>query len=281
MIRDYLKSYFEKQRKQIKEVLALKDLPSQPKAIHDLRMAFKRSRALFKLLDALSKGEFDKRNTFDKLGKLYKAFGKVRDLHVHEQLTKDIEEELDCEYPELKKLLKSHKSKAQDNLGIEIKAFSSSSLKTLKGEVSSSLRSFKDSKVLKRVDELMSTQFKLVGELLADVSEDKDNFHRIRTLLKELYYVIAIVQDAQGEEIWPERLVYRLDQCIEEAGEWHDRELLLEFLKTIRAKDEGTFLKSGDYRDLRKFLKEDLQSRSDTLAYEIKSLLKTYRKYKN
>lgn len=275
MIRDYLKSHFEKQRKLIVKLLATPELPERGKSILDLRMAIKRSRAMFRLVEALSKGEFDRKEASIQLRPLYRAFGVVRDLQIQSQLLKDLEAELAYDYSAMSEWLQDQLIKSRKKLRQEIKDFDRSCLKVIRSEMNAGMKALKNTRIVKRAENLVESHFAEVDELLGKVDADPDKLHDIRTLLKEVVFIIQMIHKGKDEQIWPEKLVYRIHQCTEEAGAWHDRALFLELLQS--EKENLPFLQKKRYKELRKALKEDLEDRSGTLVYEIKSLLKASR----
>lgn len=275
MVKEWLVSNFEKQRRQIEAEAARPDLATNAEAIHRLRVAIKQVRALFKLFGWLAPGVFDGKAAFESLRGIFKAMGTVRDVQVLQGLLAAAAERRGEWYAGLGHLLHTRLQAAEAALPDALAAFDPGALAQLQLAMEAAVSKLEDAELLARVQHKLQKRFAKVKAALPSGAEAPEVLHKIRSWLKECLYVMDMLNKAAQEAVWPAPTMQELYATGREAGDWHDREVFEAFLRGLDA-EEAPFLGQEPYNALQAELRQEVDRRSNALVERISALLQAF-----
>jgi CHAD domain-containing protein len=188
-----------------------------PKKVHSLRTAIRRFEAAMQALALESNG--NERRLLDKLAKLRKRAGKVRDLDVLTEYVADlnVNGEQECQVALLKYLGSERADRSQELHSFAVK-HGESLRRRLKRTASHLETSSEDVTATQmKPGDTMLSELRLQQELTGPIRLTKNNLHPYRLQVKELRYMLQMEKDPADRE-----LVETLGQVKDAIGEWHD-----------------------------------------------------------
>lgn len=220
---------------------ALSDFDKE--AIHDMRVAIKRIRAIFLLMERLFPGRYNATEEEGKLRELFRLSGRMRDAQVQQQLLSANTIHLGSTFGEYQAYLQKSEIKAIRKFKEFLKDFDAESelnqLKVKTGllisEADPQLIRFQ---IIQFVDEL----FLKAGQMHTDHEHD-ENLHEIRRKLKQCHYLLSVISKEDDDLPHLNTTLKRLDKVNDLLGNWHDQliamEILDRFLEKFRKKEEA------------------------------------------
>ena len=193
-----------------KNLAVLKQKP-ETNAVHDIRVAIKKLRAILRLYVLLTEEQLWKyplRETED----LFTILGKQRDIEICMELLQAFEKETGKKYPELRRYLDETLNTAQQWVKNAVTAHK-------KRELSAVALMLKTESIPFTTEELRVKAIRIIASHLAGCSAYFKQPHKLRQQLKEIYYWIKM-----AEEILAVRVDYekKLHQLLDEFGKWQD-----------------------------------------------------------
>ena len=186
MFQDKLLGYFQLQRETINQNFKLALEHNDPDGVHDLRVALKRMKALFNLVEALN-GEFGAKKQFKNFWRISKKSCILRDSQVQQLITGKLKTTLNHDLHEYEMFLKEK----------EKESFSIFQLFTIKNPLDSLEKSRKRiAKALKNISPICAETkaygriFNLRNELIltgTDRNPGNKMLHKLRILAKETH----------------------------------------------------------------------------------------------
>lgn len=231
--------------------------------IHDLRVEVKRLKAFFNLIEGINPN-FNSKKNFQKTRKLFKTWGKLRDIHVQQILVKEWTTRLNGEVSEYYNFLKQKELRARNPFLASGKKFNLKNLRKKEKKIERTLKDIPaDYAQLKAEERANSLVAQLIG-FGTDQKPNEEELHQIRILLKETRYTLEILQKCFPDLGFGEELIERLKGLHQILGKWHDDEMALQFLETFKSGYKDPQFFSGHSYD--KFLKNLQEEKMALLA---------------
>lgn len=268
-IREVVLGYLDMNEAVVKAKMKVLPSPDLEEAVHQLRVATKKLRTVFRLLGFASERGFRHKREIDALRTFFRAAGQLREMHVHAKVLEGFEQQHLAVYKRLQQLLSDEQRHATKLYEKAKKQFKASQLtqpislardwawRLPKKELQAALNTM----TLRRIREI---------ELVMPSEYDPVLIHKGRILLKEAMYLIGLLHAASFKEDFSEELLENAKAAAELAGQWHDREAFSQWLK-LQMRPGGP-IKSTDpqYR----LLLQDLQTQTKSLVKDFKDALK-------
>jgi len=227
-VSDILLPYYLTQREIFESNLQQAADAFDEEAIHDLRVALKKIRGLFKLIEFIDPQLFNEKSAFIYLRKIFKEAGILRDLQVQIGLF------VQSVHPD-EMLFVIFLS----NLGYQAR---------IKFRMFINRLNLQD---LEQTDELIKTTLikmnqthintgirKFIQEKLQKVlclmNQKDDTMHESRINLKDAYYILDLLKENQALTPPMDVLLEKVDLLQEVFGNWHDWELVLQRYQQFR-----------------------------------------------
>lgn len=238
-------------------------------ALHDMRVAIKRLRALIILCEKIDPG-LSTTNTEGKLRQLFRLSGKMRDAQVQQALVSEYGGIMEVDFEEYSIYLLEYERKS-------IKKFSNFCIHHVANDFTQSI-SAKVPNIILNIDEkhLKSAFYALFKELLSAVEslntdqQHDEHLHEIRRKLKQCNYLLSIL-DGEDEDL-PQRnkLLKKLEKANDLLGKWHDHVIALEFLsRFLKNKNTG---ETGNFKHFL-LLMDQFSEEKNNLHLKIMGLL--------
>jgi CHAD domain-containing protein len=212
-------------------------------AIHDMRVAIKRIRAVFLLTERLIPGEFDALAEEGEMRRLFRLSGRMRDAQVQQLLLSTAAQDIGSTFGEYQTYLQTTESKAVKKFKKFLKEYDAEDDLKQKHEKVADLISKSGPEqvrlqIVQFVDELLMT----AGKMHSDYEHD-ENLHEIRRKLKQCHYLLSVFNQRDPDLPQLKTTLKKLDKVNELLGNWHDQlvamEMLDRFLEEFRKKGEA------------------------------------------
>jgi CHAD domain-containing protein len=212
--------------------------------VHELRLSIKKLRALHKLAEHLSVNTIDEHiHIKSRVRQLYKVAGKLRDTQVQIELLARFEDQTGIRYPEFDKWLKTREKKQIQRFGKKPKqvAPQATALSTHQ-KIGDLLALTDDETILSSAADVLSGIYSTAQDLSAGNMNER-KLHRIRTITKQMRYIINIMAHSYRDFKFDEISIESLREIEAVAGNWHDNlvriELLDKFLSKVKPDDDS------------------------------------------
>lgn len=226
--------------------------------VHDMRVGIKRLRAYFNLIEWINP-VFQAKQNLKPIRRLFKAAGKVRDIHVHQELLRRWATELDLEMSEYYNFLKQKETEERKRFAdfakkkIDLKVFQSNwtLIQNVLSFISTEYIQYKS-------EERFKTQIEELIKFKEKENFVEDDYHAIRILSKETRYTLEVLQTCfPPKNIWTQ-LNEALRKVHQALGRWHDDDMSLLFLDGFLLSYAGkSFFDRNSYIKYKKSLSDD------------------------
>ena len=252
MFRTEMLDYFKNKMKEIDKnyILALKK--NDPDGIHDLRVALKRLKAFFRLIETIN-CDFDAAGNFKNFKKIAKNTSSLRDSQVQQIVLNETKEALGIDVNEFELFLRKIETESVEKFQTFSKKAPVKKLKASKKNINNALKNISpvlaETKVHGRFYNqrnnliIMSRKKYLKEELL----------HTLRFLSKETHYTFEIAQQCFKMFEDNEDFVRAIKKVHQTLGNWHDYYVSLEYLNNFMSVRNRN-LSSEPYMLLKKHL---------------------------
>jgi len=265
MFPDCFFEYYQSQYQKIKKNYILSIKYFDVEGIHDLRVEIKRLRAFFNLVEWINPN-FQAKQDFKKIRKLFKAAGRIRDVHVQQALARRWIDKLNLDLSEYYNFLKQKEMEARPEFSVSCKKFDLSIFKTNGNRISKLIKILPGEYAQSKTEE----QFRgLIDELIKFKNKEnlmEEDYHQIRILSKAARYTLEILQRCFSKSRTLDELNEKLREVHQALGKWHDDDVGLQSL--------GSFMK--DYAKQPFFNVNSYDEFSKKLLVEKESLLVTF-----
>jgi CHAD domain-containing protein len=224
-----------------------------PEGVHECRVALKRLKALFRLVESVHP-DFDAKKRFRGFRKLFKAFAAIRDLHI--QI--GIAEELSGveEFPQERYILylKDREEKALAGLDAFAAEFSLERLRKRGKKIERALAELDPETAGLRAGERYAA---LLAELLGRIGSEEpsdDVMHDIRKRFKELHYTREVLDEVFPGGERSKKNLARLKKVHQALGKWHDYDVAVSSVERF-AKRDGA-VPAAALAGVKKYLRE-------------------------
>lgn len=240
----------------------------QEEAVHEMRVAAKKIRTVFRLVEFIAPGQFDSREEIKGLRRLFRSGATLREMQVSESVISDYEGLQVKLYRRLSQLLLQEARAAMPAYEVERKAFEKKSITAPGKKIEEILKNVGDDELVLKTEEFCSLRFRQVQEAMPP-SYDPEGIHKTRIFLKEAMYLINILQATGHPWANPERL-QAAKAAAEVAGDWHDREVFYHWLAE-RLQIGGSL--AGRVKDY-DFLMADLKAHTRSMVGGYRKMVK-------
>ncbi|MFN8396002.1 MAG: CHAD domain-containing protein [Bacteroidia bacterium] len=240
----------------------------QEEAVHEMRVAAKKIRTVFRLVEFIAPERFDSREEIKGLRRLFRSGALLREMQVNEQVISDYEGLQVKLYRRLSQLLLNEARAAMPGYEVERKAFEKKSLTGPGKKVKEILDDVSEEELVLKTEEFCGLRFRQVLESMPP-NYDAEGIHKTRIFLKEAMYLISILQATGHPWANPERL-QAAKAAAEVAGDWHDREVFYHWL--VERLQVGGSL-AGKVKDY-DFLIGDLKAHTRSMVTEYRKRVK-------
>jgi len=257
------KDYYHSQAEKIVMQYDLARKYFDSKAIHEMRVEIKRFRAFFNLVEWINP-DFQAQKNFKKIRVIFKAAGKIRDIHVQQEVTRTQIAESNLEVSEYYNHLKQQVIRKQPAFSGVAKTFKINEFNKNWIKIDSALNILPENYIQFKTEERF---YSLIDDLISYKEKapfTANDYHKIRILSKETRYALEILQTCFPELDHFEDLNLKIRDLHRALGKWHDDEIGLLFLYDFMENyaDQSFFQKKSYDR----FIKNLEQEKKQCLA---------------
>lgn len=228
-------------------------LPESFQGIHQMRVAAKRIRSVYRLVESLVPEHFDARHELKGIRKYFKLAGAVRDLQIQEALLSQYSALLGLSFPRYEAHLRAERLKAQRRLRKRLPGFTPEVVL----QPTQTLLSLLERLSVETITELAWHNVQVRQEEISIVlppDDDAKRLHAVRTLLKENLYVISQINASSAGPIAPDEELIQLKETSDVAGEWHDLDVFLHEILSQHAAHPNLFPDPSTFQLLIRYL---------------------------
>ncbi len=242
-------------------------------AIHDMRVATKKMRAVLRFLEFINSG-FKAKKQLKPIKKIYKAAGKIRDTQVQQELAESYEITMNESFEELIHYLERKEVRYQENYSAELADTSIDRIKKRQKKVKKKISKISNKKAGKQEDVFLFHGMQKINELLKN-TDDPENLHDIRKILKDLNYVMQLDKkkhkNPETNTPLDKDAVSKIGSAL---GKWHDRFVAQEFVDEFLEKNSKLAQnKVKKYEKYHRRLMADNKVLLAEVEYDIQQLL--------
>ena len=193
----------------------------QEEPIHQLRVHIKKMRAILRLIEISSRGEFNKRPHFTLFSKFFNCAGSLREIQVNHLIIKKSRSHGAGPF---KKHLKNREKQASKKLRNAVVKFDTKRFKKLNKRVRQVTSRIARQKIISQSEKFIGKEIRKIKRLMSNLSGPGD-LHKIRIRLKSMSTILRLmeVQQPQGKWASLRKEIHPLELLI---GEWHDHQVL-------------------------------------------------------
>ena len=234
-------------------------------AIHDMRVAIKRLRAIIILAEKLDTNLQGKRVGGD-VRRFFRLSGRMRDAQVQQALLKEYETSLNTDFGEYASYLLILERKS-------IKKFKDYLHPLSPNDFTADLELTLPALILKTdtagiksaISSLIAKLFHSIDQLKAQQHEDK-HLHKIRRQLKQISYLLSVYGTKDPDFPKPVETLKLLEKTNHLLGKWHDHVVAIEYLTRFLRNKHGD--DSNGYKHY-PLLMEEISAKKHTLYLKI------------
>lgn len=220
-----LEKYLSAQKLQIKDNIA-RSKEFDINSLHDFRVGLKKTRTMLNFIHFWMYNESEKTVIYRQIRPIFKRTGKIRELHVHEELLPVISKQTGLDLDFLTKKISYQLIRNKVPLTKELRVFEKSYpriFKNINQQVKNSVS------LKQRTDSPRGYQIRLERKIQKQLRSSSPNLHLIRKLIKQKIYVFDAFQESELLSFYKE---FRAEWKILESsmGKWHDQLCFLEWL---------------------------------------------------
>jgi len=257
-----LKDCYERRVRYFADHFALTSEFPSTGAIHEMRVGLKRLRTFFNLAGSIDTA-FDAEEAFAPARRLFRAAGKLRNLHVIEAKVREASRASAFELSEYYNWLKEDERREVRKFGRARRRFGRGFFSSawtmmapsLEGPTALRVRRRAEDRLLALIKEIKQEQF---------MRHDVRRLHFLRTRTKEARYTLEILQECGLTGDDGAILDDRLREVHQSLGRWHDEEIVLKSLREFRKlREPGPLVSFKSYLEFSRLTKA---RKADSLA---------------
>jgi CHAD domain-containing protein len=199
--------------------------------IHELRVEIKRIRACIQLM-AWMAVDFKSKRALKPIRKVFKAAGRLRDLHVQRQLLWSHLGESARELGEFQNELTARETEARIDYGQVASRFDTAWFERISAAAEEALLPLSVDDATWRIGQRLAVSISRLADLQDESNLPDAELHRVRILCKEARYTLEILRpNAPSDQAdYYEQLDHHLRQVHRALGRWHDADVGLDVL---------------------------------------------------
>jgi CHAD domain-containing protein len=232
MYPECLWTYYGNLQRIIEENYNLASKYADEDGIHDMRVGIKRLRAYFNLIQWINP-VFPAKETLKPIRRLFKAAGKIRDIHVQQELVRKWASELDLEMSEYYNFLKQSEMEERTRFLPAAKKFDLGIFQKNWILIQNTLHFISTEYIQYKADERFNSQIDGLIKFKEKENFIEDDYHAIRIQAKEARYTLEVLQTCfPAKEVWT-KLNDALRKVHQALGRWHDDDIARQFLENF------------------------------------------------
>lgn len=258
MYPECLWTYYGNLRRIIEENYILAVQFADVNGVHDMRVGIKRLRAYFNLIEWINP-VFQAKQNSKPIRRLFKAAGKVRDIHVQQELLRRWTSELNLEMSEYYNFLKQKEMEERKRFAdFAKKKFDIEVFQSIWTLIQNVLSFISVEYIQYKAEERFNAQLEELIQFKEKTNFLEDDYHAIRILSKETRYTLEVLQTCfPPKNNWAE-LNDTLRKVHQALGRWHDGDVALLFLdEFLRSYAGNSFFDRGSYARYKSNLEDD------------------------
>jgi len=210
--------YYTSQKKEINDKLASLEKQMDVEELHDLRVAFKRMRALFRMLKKEAPSWLPPENDYEHFRNFFKTAGKLRDIHVQQKEMTKHETALGLDLVFVNDYLKNLKSQYETDFYKALGEFDNELFNRYETSLQDELGKHDDYELYKWIVDFTYQRMHKV-KLKIDKAKTAENLHKVRSNLKDIMYYLEIVNSEDDLEKISDENIKNAQSFL---GDWHD-----------------------------------------------------------
>ena len=221
-----ISDFFDKQDELFMAHLQLARDSFDQEAIHQFRLNLKRIKALFHLTAFCTGDKLNPDALFQPLKKIFKPSGRVRDAQVLTDLVNSYEASCREDFTTISEQFLIIQLKFTPKLKKRMEFFNEETLHDAKTNLLHSISHIPDEKLTLRATAWVSSRLAYLSDLRQYIN-DADVFHRFRAHLKDVFYMIDMLNEYTPINIQIKADIACLKEIARGIGTWHDHYILL------------------------------------------------------
>ena len=234
-----LHEYYLHQHRNIANYLELCMIHAETELVHELRLCMKKLRAFYKLAEGFSVAEKDESIQIKKqVNRLFRISGQLRDTQVQIHLLVTLQQQTGTDYPEFSKWMLKREKKRIMRFGREpLQLLLPSTADTTLQETGDWLAVVDDETIFNGAYSILTGLCIKARKLCSGTMNERD-LHRIRTITKQVKYILNIMHHSYPDFIFNEVSVNSLREIEASVGHWHDNLVRVELLEKFMGKSK-------------------------------------------
>ena len=229
MYPECLWTYYGNLQRIIEENYSLAMSYADEDGIHDMRVGIKRMRAYFNLIEWINP-VFQAKQALRPIRRLFKATGKIRDIHVQQELVRKWSSELGLEMSEYYNFLKQNEMKERKRFLPTAKKFDLGIFQENWSLIQNTLTFISTEYIQYKSEDRFNSQIEGLIKFKEKENFIEDDYHAIRILAKETRYTLEVLQTCfPAKDAW-KNLNEALRKVHQALGRWHDDDVARQFL---------------------------------------------------
>jgi len=231
--------------------------------IHDFRVDIKRLRAFFDLIGWIDPF-FDSRRNFREIRRIFKSAGKVRDVHVQQELVRNNYTKASLNLNEYVNYLKQKEMAARAVFRSFAVKFDFNRFGAAWILIEGSLGNIDIDYIKYKTEQRLHNCIKELVDFKDKTALSGDDHHKIRILAKEARYTLEILESSFPVKEFVETLDDDLRDLHRALGKWHDCQVGLIYLERFIEKDaHHPLMDSNSYKEYSNLLKSQAAANLD------------------
>lgn len=223
--------YYMQQHRNIEYYLEQCAEKAEAELVHELRLSIKKLRAFHKLAGPLCPEDTDDLiHVKRRVRKLFRIAGQLRDTQVQLHLLGTYEQQTGEQYPEFGRWLLKREQKRMAKFGFSPQPVLPHTKAHLTHQQLGEILASASEETIKDVSNCVLTDLISRARNLASGHLSDRNLHRVRTLTKQVRYILSIMHRSFPEYTFDQVQVESLREIEAVAGYWHDNLVKLELL---------------------------------------------------
>jgi CHAD domain-containing protein len=198
----------------------------EPEAIHQYRVALKRIRALFHMLEFITRGKFESDILFHPVRAIFKPGGNLRDIHVQLELLEDYEETLDMSFDKIREFLFFMEIRSQRKFLKRTRKSIEKPMDKLMWNLKGIADNITEDEFNQGTIDWIYSEMNFLKEIHGHIHDPKV-FHRFRRHQKETFYMIDFINKYTSGQIAIEGSLKNMKIIAKKIGDWHDQHNIL------------------------------------------------------
>jgi len=204
----------------------------EPEAIHQYRIALKRIRALFHMMEFATHGKFESDILFYPIRTIFRPGGNLRDIHVQLELIEEYEEALDMSFDKIREFLFFLEIKSQRKFLKRTRKSIEKPMDKLMFRLKKLADNMTEEEFNHASVDWIRSQMVLLKTIYNHIY-DPHVFHRFRKHQKETFYMIDFINKYTSGNVAIEGSLEELKVVAKKIGEWHDQHNILSRINYI------------------------------------------------